>query len=76
MNYNSLFLYNYGAELNVAKRYEKSITLLFESQEKFNDYDLQIVLANNYFHIGNITEAIKIYQSAENIYGNATIQPE
>jgi O-antigen polymerase len=62
---NSLYLYNYGAELNVSKRYSKSIELLNECQENYNDYDLQMLLADNYYHIGDTAEAIRIYQYAE-----------
>jgi O-antigen polymerase len=65
--YNSLFLYNYGAELNVSKRYSKSIELLNECQENYNDYDLQMILADNYYHIGDTAEAIRIYQYTENM---------
>jgi O-antigen polymerase len=67
LKYNSLFLYNYGAELNVAKQYKKSIILLNECQKKFDDYDLQMLLADNYYHIGDTAEAIKTYQYAENM---------
>jgi len=67
LKYNSLFLYNYGAELNVARQFERSKILLNECQKKFNDYDLQMLLADNYYHIGDTTEAIIIYQHAENM---------
>ncbi|MDR0602686.1 MAG: O-antigen ligase family protein [Bacteroidales bacterium] len=67
LKYNSLFLYNYGAELNVAIQFEKSKILLNECRKKFNDYDLQMLLADNYYHIGDTIEAIRIYQHAENM---------
>lgn len=67
LKYNSLFLYNYGAELNVARQFERSKILLNECLKKLNDYDLQMLLADNYYHIGDTTEAIRIYQHAENM---------
>ena len=67
LRYNSLFLYNYSAELNVSKQYKKSIILLNECQEKYNDYDVQMLYADNYFHIGEIKKAIEIYKHAENM---------
>jgi len=67
LKYNSLFLYNYGAELNFVRQFERSKILLKECQKKFNDYDLQMLLADNYYHIGDTTEAISIYQHAENM---------
>lgn len=62
---NSLYLYNYGAELNVSKLYSKSIELLNECQKNYNDYDLQMLLADNYYHIGDTAKAIRIYQYTE-----------
>nr|WP_321486270.1 hypothetical protein [uncultured Draconibacterium sp.] len=44
---NPFFLYNYGAELNYTKKYDKSIEVLIECVNKFNDYDLQLLLADN-----------------------------
>lgn len=67
LKYNSLFLYNYGAELNVDRQFKRSIILLNECQKKFNDYDLQMLLADNYYHIGDTSKAIKAYQYAENM---------
>jgi tetratricopeptide (TPR) repeat protein len=67
MRNNAFFLYNYGAELNVAKQHRESITLLNECQNKFNDYDVQMLLADNLYHIGNFTESIETYQHAANM---------
>ena len=65
LNHNAFFLYNYGAELNFIGEYKKSIKLLDECKQQFNDYDLQMLLADNYYHIGNAKNAIKIYKHAE-----------
>ncbi|MGV8090431.1 MAG: O-antigen ligase family protein [Mangrovibacterium sp.] len=67
MRNNALFLYNYGAELNLAKQHRKSITLLNECQVKFNDYDLQMLLADNFYHIGDTLKSIQTYQHAANM---------
>ena len=67
MKNNSLFLYNYGAELHIAKQYRKSINILNECQNTFNDYDLQILLADNLLHIGDTNKAIQAYQHAANM---------
>jgi O-antigen polymerase len=67
LKHNALFLYNYGAELNVAKQYRESIITLNECQKKFNDYDLQMILADNYYRAGDTTKAILTYQHAANM---------
>lgn len=64
---NALFLYNYGAELNVVHQHRESLTILNECQIKFNDFDLQMLLADNNYHIGDTTKAIQTYQHAENM---------
>lgn len=61
---NPYFLFNYGAELNVSGHYEKSIEILKECQKKFNDYDLQIILADNYNKIDKPEMAIQTYEYA------------
>lgn len=64
---NSFFLYNYGAELNIVKQYDKSIEILTECEKRFNDYDLQMLLADNYHKKGKTKKAIEIYQHASNM---------
>lgn len=61
---NSYFLFNYGAELNVSGHYEKSIEILKECKKKLNDYDLQIILADNYNKIDKPEMAIQTYEYA------------
>lgn len=61
---NPFFLYNYGAELNVAGKFDESIDILSECQELFNDYDLQLILADNYQKSNNISKALEIYSNA------------
>lgn len=64
---NAFFLYNYGAEVYVAKDYKKSITILEECQKQLSDYDLQMLLADNYYQIGDTDKAIQSYKHAENM---------
>jgi O-antigen ligase len=61
------FLYNYGAELNFVGKFDKSIQILNECQKNFNDYDLQMLLAYNYHHIGKTTKSIQTFQKASNM---------
>lgn len=61
---NPYFLYNYGAELNFTGRFNKSIDILTECQQRFNDYDLQMLLADNYNKKGETEKAIEIYRHA------------
>jgi O-antigen ligase len=46
-----LFLYNYAAELNVVKRYDKSLKIALECEQLWADYDLQMLIADNYQHL-------------------------
>ncbi|WP_320167770.1 O-antigen ligase family protein [Mangrovibacterium marinum] len=64
---NPYFLYNYGAELNFAGKFDKSIDILTECQQRFNDYDLQMLLADNYHRKGETEKAIQCYQHASNM---------
>ncbi len=64
---NPFFLYNYGAELNHIGKFDKSIDILTECQQCFNDYDLQMLLADNYSHVGDTTKAIELYKHAGNM---------
>jgi hypothetical protein len=61
------FLYNYGAELNVAGKFDTSIEILTECKKRFNDYDLQMLLADNYYQKGETDKAIQIYQHASSM---------
>jgi hypothetical protein len=64
-NGNPLFLYNYGAELNYIKQYDKSTLILLECEKHYNDYDVQMLLGNNYFNL-------KEWNKAEAHYTNAS----
>ena len=64
---NPFFLYNYGAELNVANRFGQSTEILNECKKRFNDYDLQMLLADNYHKKGEHEKAIQMYEHATNM---------
>ena len=64
MQHNPLFLYNYAAELNYIGKYDKSLTITKECQNGWNDYDVQILLADNFENTGQIDLAINTYQHA------------
>jgi tetratricopeptide (TPR) repeat protein len=58
---NELFLYNYTAELNFVKRYNESLQAGKECEQLLADYDLQMIMADNY-------RQLKRYAEAENHY--------
>lgn len=64
MKRNPLFLYNFAAELNYVGRYEESLAIAEECKTAWNDYDVQILLADNLENTGRIDEAIDVYGHA------------
>lgn len=64
MKHNPLFLYNYAAELNYIGRYEESLAVTEECRNGWNDYDVQMLLADNLEKIGQIDHAIGSYRHA------------
>ena len=64
MQHNPLFLYNFAAELNYIGRYEESLAITKECREGWNDYDVQLLLADNLKNTGQIDMAIDTYQHA------------
>jgi hypothetical protein len=69
-NGNPLFLYNYGAELNHIKEYSTCIEVLHECEKYFNDYDVQMLLADNYYNQDMLDESRSRYQLASNMCPN------
>ena len=65
MQHNPLFLYNYAAELNYIGRYEESLSITEECRLGWNDYDVQMLLADNLENTGQIDDAIDAYRHAE-----------
>lgn len=58
------FLFNYGAELSEAGRYEQSVRILREAQRLFNHIDLHLYLGNSYQELGEYQQAERAYQHA------------
>lgn len=64
---NPLFLYNYAAELNYSGQYEESLSLIKLCEKKWNDYDVQILKANNYACLHDKENSIQSYNQAMNM---------
>ncbi|MBR4793902.1 MAG: O-antigen ligase family protein [Bacteroidaceae bacterium] len=67
MQHNPLFLYNYAAELNYIGRYEESLAITEECRLGWNDYDVQMLLADNLENTGQIDDALDAYRHAEDM---------
>ncbi|GHT53163.1 hypothetical protein AGMMS49982_15460 [Bacteroidia bacterium] len=61
---NEAFLYNYAAELNVVQQYEKSLEIARECERLWADYDLQMLMADNYQNMQQNQEAESHYIKA------------
>lgn len=70
---NGLFLYNYAAELHVMKSYDKSIELLTECILYWNDYDVQLLLADCYLQKEQYEKAEDCFVLASNMCPNRFI---
>lgn len=55
---NPNFLYNYGAELHFSGHYVESLDILGECSALLNDYDVQMLLADDYQQLGDTASAI------------------
>lgn len=66
-NGNPMFLYNYGAILNRAEEYEKSNEVFFDCKKYLNDYDVQMLIADNYSKLGQWNNAEFHYKRAHNM---------
>ena len=67
MQHNPLFLYNYAAELNYIGRYEESLAITEECRLGWNDYDVQMLLADNLENTGQLDYALDAYRHAEDM---------
>ena len=65
--YDPLFLYNYSAELSISGMYGKSQRIVDEYIEKYNDYDVQLLIAENYTNMGQTEKAIQAYRHASHM---------
>ena len=64
MSGNESFLYNYAVELNVAGHYDKSLQIGNDCERLWADYDLQMLMAQNYQELQSYAEAEKHYWKA------------
>ncbi len=67
MKYNKYFLFNYGAELSIMKRYEEAIEVLNEAMPYLNDVDVNLYLGHAYEETEQWNEAEKCYKQASYI---------
>lgn len=58
------FLYNYGAELHYSGHYGESLDVLLECTRILNDYDVQMLIGDDYQNIGDTLSAISRYEYA------------
>lgn len=61
---NRLFLYNYGALLHYTGKYEESLKVLKECAVRMADYNVRILMADDFFHLDMPDSAIKEYRYA------------
>jgi hypothetical protein len=54
---NGLFLYNHAAELHEIGEYEKSLSVFEQCSEYYNDFDVQMLIADNYNKLKRYGEA-------------------
>ncbi|WP_333625762.1 O-antigen ligase family protein [Sphingobacterium siyangense] len=69
-NGNHLFLYNYAAELAFAAEYTESNKVLDQTILFWNDYDIQMLYADNYAKLGEDTAREKHLKIASNMCPN------
>lgn len=70
MEYQPLFLYDYASECNYNGNYEKSLDLTYECMKRYNDYDVQMLLARNLSAMNLNSEALAVYRHASNMIPN------
>jgi O-antigen ligase len=67
MQYNKYFLFNFGAELSLMQRYEKSIQTLNGTLVYLNDVDVYDYLGHSYQESGQLEQAEKCFLHASYI---------
>lgn len=69
-NGNPLFLYNYAAILYKIGRYNESLKVLLFCEKYYNDYEVQMLIAGNYYLIKRMNLAEEKYIKASNMCPN------
>lgn len=64
LSHNGRFMYNWAAELHYARRYEESAEVFNNSLHLINDYDVQMLLADDYQQMGDTGLAVHHYDIA------------
>lgn len=72
-NGNHLFLYNYASELNFVGRNEQSLYILNAVTSYWNDYDIQLLIADNFFKLKKLEKAKEHYLLASKMCPNRFI---
>lgn len=72
-NGNHLFLYNYASELNVVGENKKSLQILNATTNYWNDYDIQLLIADNFFKLKELEKAKEHYLLASKMCPNRFI---
>ncbi len=67
LNHDPSFLFNYGSELSVAKKYKQSIEILNETLELLNVADVYTYLGNSYEGMGQYKKAIAAFEKSSYI---------
>ena len=70
MSSNGLFLYNYAAMLHLNGDYEKSITVFKECSAYINDYNMMLLMGDNYQQMDIPDSAIVYYKRASEMIPN------
>ena len=65
LNDDSGFLYNYGAELHYIGRYDESLKILKECEPMYSDYNVQMLIADDFGKLGMIDSAVYHYRYAK-----------
>ena len=64
------FLYNYAAELNVARFYKESLDIAMKCRHLWSDYDLEMLIAQNCWEINRMVEAEEHFRLASDMCPN------
>ena len=67
---NPYFLYNYAAILLENKQYEESLTVALQCRKYWADYDLELMIGENYQELDKYELAERYYDNASKNMGN------
>lgn len=70
LNDNTSFLYNYGVWLYCNDFYKESIEILLKCRTHYDDYYIELLLADNYRQLGNFEQAIESFKTASAMIPN------